>query len=173
MIDRCYNPDSRDFKDYGGRGIKVCNEWHELASFVAAMGPKSKGQSIDRLDENGNYEPGNCRWTDALGQGEHKRNNAIVTHRGVQRHVASVWREAGIKESTFYNRLNAGMTPDQATALPVRKRNATVVIDGSERTIAEWVRVAGVDPATMRNRVKAGIVGRALLAPPRTKKSSA
>ncbi len=173
MIDRCYNPDSRDFKDYGGRGIKVCNEWHELASFVAAMGPKSKGQSIDRLDENGNYEPGNCRWTDALGQGEHKRNNAIVTHRGVQRHVASVWREAGIKESTFYNRLNAGMTPDQATALPVRKRNATVVIDGSERTIAEWARVAGVDPATMRNRVKAGIVGRALLAPPRTKKSSA
>jgi len=173
MIDRCYNPDSKDFKDYGGRGIQVCDEWRDLAGFVAGMGPKEKGQSIDRLDENGDYEPGNCRWTDALGQGEHKRNNAIITRLGSQRHIASVWREAGIKESTFYNRLNAGMTPDEAASLPVRKHNATAVIEGQERTLVEWAKIAGVDSATMRNRVKAGIVGKALLAPSRSRKLSA
>lgn len=165
MIDRCYNPDSKDFKNYGGRGIQVCTEWRDLAGFVAGMGEKQKGQSIDRLDENGDYEPGNCRWTDALGQGEHKRNNAIVTRLGSQRHIASVWREAGIKESTFYNRLNAGMNPDDAASRPVRAKNVTALIDGEERTLVEWAKIAGVSSATMRNRVKAGVVGRALLRP--------
>ncbi|WP_300627302.1 hypothetical protein [Pseudomonas sp.] len=170
MIDRCYNPDSKDYKDYGGRGIRVCKEWRDIAGFVAGMGAKEKGQSIDRLDENGDYEPGNCRWTDALGQGEHKRNNAIITRQGTQKHIASVWREAGIKESTFYNRLDAGMTPDEAASKPVRKHNATLLIDDEERTVVEWAKIAGVSQSTMRNRVRAGIIGRALLRPPQSGK---
>ncbi len=74
MMDRCTNPKSKDWKNYGGRGIRVCLRWLEsVENFLADMGERPANTSIDRIDVNGNYEPGNCRWATKQEQEANKR----------------------------------------------------------------------------------------------------
>lgn len=73
MIQRCKNARNKRFKDYGGRGIKVCDRWHGFTVFLADMGEKPPGLTLDRIDNDGNYEPGNCRWATAAEQRANKR----------------------------------------------------------------------------------------------------
>lgn len=74
MLTRCTNPNHMCFANYGGRGITVCERWRTFANFYADMGPRpSVGHSIDRIDSDGNYEPGNCRWATRLEQNRNKR----------------------------------------------------------------------------------------------------
>lgn len=78
MKARCENKNRSDFKNYGGRGICVCESWSEFANFLADMGEKPGGLSIDRIDNNGNYEPGNCRWATASQQRRNQRAAAEI-----------------------------------------------------------------------------------------------
>lgn len=73
MLQRCSNPNHMNYKYYGGRGISVCAHWHKFENFLADMGERPAGLSIDRIDVNGNYEPSNCRWVDQKTQVNNRR----------------------------------------------------------------------------------------------------
>ena len=122
MIDRCENPANRSFKDYGARGIKVCDRWRTgeggltgFEAFLADMGAKTDpALTIERDDSNGPYAPGNCRWADRLTQGRNRRGLRLVEIDGETQPV-SVWAErSGVPYDTLVRRLKRGVDPKRA-----------------------------------------------------------
>ena len=114
MKTRCFNTNDEHYKDYGGRGITVCEEWMNslLAFYDWAMSNGYKeGLTIDRIDVNGNYEPSNCRWATMKEQSKNKRNTVFVTLDGITKTLLE-WSEiTGIKYQTLFSRYKAGKTP--------------------------------------------------------------
>jgi hypothetical protein len=115
MLTRCRNPRNPYFADYGGRGIVVCERWKEFGNFLADMGPRPLGASIDRIDNDGNYEPGNCRWATVREQQRNRRSNVWVEINGVRK-IAEDWAiELGINARRFRERMRrGGMSPEEA-----------------------------------------------------------
>lgn len=109
MIARCTNSKLKEFKNYGGRGISVCNNWYDFRNFIADMGLKPfKGAQIERVNNSGNYEPGNCKWATRVEQGGNKRNNIILTHLGETKTLLEWSKIVGIKANTLRDRFAAG-----------------------------------------------------------------
>ena len=80
MKQRCLAPKHEQYKNYGARGITICDRWlHSFENFLEDMGERPKGKTLGRLDSNGNYEKNNCKWQTSLEQGQHKRNNQYLT----------------------------------------------------------------------------------------------
>jgi len=77
MMARCYNSKNISYKSHGARGIKVCNRWHKIENFIEDMGERPKGLSLDRIDNNGDYAPLNCRWATAAQQVRNRRDNIL------------------------------------------------------------------------------------------------
>lgn len=106
MLARCQIKSATGYKNYGGRGISVCERWQSFEKFAADMGdPPSATHTVERIDNNGNYEPGNCRWATRLEQGANKRNNRIVEHGCLSMTVAEWSRHLGISKSTLIEAL--------------------------------------------------------------------
>lgn len=106
MIQRCTNPNVREFPRYGGAGISVCIRWlGDFPVFLTDMGERPSGTSIDRLDNSKGYEPGNCRWATMKMQQRNRRNNVRANYRGEERLLSEVADETGIPLTTLRNRL--------------------------------------------------------------------
>lgn len=117
MLDRCSNPRRREYPNYGGRGIKVCESWrNSFELFFIDMGPRpSPKHSIDRYpDNNGNYEPGNCRWATRLEQMQNARSCRIIEYKGVRLSLSAWAREAGLPLNTLRDRIVRGWDLERA-----------------------------------------------------------
>lgn len=122
MRARCSNPNHAAFHRYGGRGIKVCERWMKFEYFFADMGARpSKAHSIDRIDNDGNYEPSNCRWATQKQQCNNSPRNRILTHAGKSKTLTQWATEFGILRSTIGVRLGLGWSVSKALTTPVRK----------------------------------------------------
>lgn len=119
MLRRCESPKCKCFKDYGGRGIRVCNRWHSFEHFLADMGKRpSPKHELDRKDNNGNYEPGNVRWTTHRENGRNRRSTRLITFNGHTKCLADWARSLGITPATLQDRLKSGWSLKRALTLP-------------------------------------------------------
>jgi hypothetical protein len=109
MCERCHNPNHKNFKTYGARGIKVCEQWRGKGGpeiFVQDMGFRpSPAHSIDRIDTNADYCPENCRWTTQKQQCRNKNNNVLLTHADKTQTMAEWAEELGIAQQNLRSRL--------------------------------------------------------------------
>lgn len=119
MIARCRNPSRSWFHLYGGRGISVCERWLNFENFLADMGPRpTPDHSLDRVNNDGNYEPGNCRWATRIEQANNTRINKRVEFEGQTKSVAEWSRLYGLSRGILSSRLRAGWPTDLAVTTP-------------------------------------------------------
>lgn len=120
MIRRCEDPKAPDYYRYGALGISVCEEWHNLPTFLewASSHGWEEGLTIDRIDNNGNYCPENCRWVDISIQSNNKRTNVFLEFNGKKQTIANWARELGISPHLIYSRIKAGWTVEDALTKP-------------------------------------------------------
>lgn len=124
MIARCHNPDNKGYRRYGGRGITVCPQWRESYDvFLADVGPRpSPEHSIDRIEVNGNYEPGNVRWATMEEQSRNRTDNRYLTAFGKTQCMADWADELGLSRATLKDRLGRlGWSVEAALSRPARK----------------------------------------------------
>jgi len=121
MVRRCVDPKNDRYADYGGRGIKVCDAWRaSFGAFVADMGePPGPGYTLERIDNDSDYEPGNVRWALWAEQARNTRANTRITIDGVTRVQAEWLAHFNIPRATFVSRLKRGMSMVEALTKPV------------------------------------------------------
>lgn len=130
MKSRCYYEKSKAFKHYGGRGIKVCDEWknsfirfYEWSMKNGYDETAERGQcTIDRIDVNGNYEPNNCRWATIKQQANNTRRNHFIEYNGKTQTVSQWANELGVEPDSIFNRLQKGFTEEEALTLKFNER---------------------------------------------------
>ena len=108
IVSRCESPTNPEYKNYGGRGISVCEEWRRnFKAFYewSMQNGYREDLTIDRIDVNGNYEPNNCRWVDRVAQANNTRSNHFIEYNGERKTIAEWGRKLGISYSTLWGRL--------------------------------------------------------------------
>jgi len=120
MKERCLNKDHKNFANYGGRGIAVCERWQTFENFLADMGPAPERMSLDRKDNDAGYSPENCRWATQLTQANNRSSNHPVTAFGETKTRAEWLRDPRCRTTRFplFVRLKRGMRPEEAITKP-------------------------------------------------------
>ena len=150
---RCSNANRPEYPGYGGRGIRVCDRWlQSFDNFYADMGPRpSNEHSIDRIDVNGNYEPGNCRWATREQQARNKRSNHYITIDGVTKTMQEWANQAGISASAILLRERSGISGP--ALLAPSTRGGTITFNGVTDTYAGWSGRTGIKQSTIAMRL--------------------
>lgn len=136
MKQRCYNPNKDNYNNYGGRGIKICDEWNNREIVATSKGSYSKGYlafkkwalengyqdnlTIDRIDPNGNYEPSNCRWVSMKVQSNNKTNNHFVTYKDKTQTIKQWCDELNLNYTLVRKRIQIGWKIEKAFETPAR-----------------------------------------------------
>lgn len=124
MIQRCYNPNNPKYPRYGGRGITVCDRWmgdNGLSNFIEDMGQPPAGLSLDRIDNDGNYEPTNCKWSTSSEQSNNTHWANKVTYKGRTQTLSQWAKELGVRRQSLYGRIKDGWSIERAFETPLNK----------------------------------------------------
>lgn len=161
MYCRCYYPTTNGYQRYGGRGIKMCDEWiNEPESFYtwSINNGYKKGLTIDRIDVNGNYEPSNCRWVTKEAQDNNRRNNRKITFNEQTKTLSQWAREYNISIKTLSDRLKSGLSIEEALNKPVIKSGGKLLfeIDGETKLLSEWCKIHNINYQTAWKKIKDG-----------------
>lgn len=126
MMRRCYNPKTKYYERYGGRGISVCDEWQSFNNFSAwsdSVGGRPSGASLDRINNDGNYEPSNCRWADSKTQHRNTSANIVIEYGG-ERKTLIEWSEiTGISWAALNHRYHRGWAVERMLTEPMHEKN--------------------------------------------------
>jgi len=174
MHQRCKNPKCAGFEHYGGRGIKVCERWNYSIAFLVDMGPRpSPKHSLDRIDNDGDYTPENCRWSLIAEQLRNTRRNKRITFRGETRCLADWAQLYGLDPNTLHARLTVyGWTVEEALTTPPQKgkrpdrlreeAGTLITFGGKSLSIPEWANHLGISEPAMHFRLQRWPIERAL-----------
>lgn len=164
MKNRCYYEKNRVFSSYGGRGITVCKEWIEPKSgFVnfcswALKNGYADNLSIDRIDNDGNYEPSNCRWADRKTQDRNKKNSRFITYAGETLQLCDFADKYGVSKKIASNRFDHGWSAERIINTPYMKKKIVMVnYKGKEVTFKDLSEITGIRVNTLRERYYKGL----------------
>lgn len=155
MLQRCKNVKHPEHKNYGARGITVCDSWRLYRNFIADMGRRpSAKHSLDRVDNNGNYEPSNCRWTDSKTQNRNKRSNTVLELNGERKLMCDWAALTGLRMSLICNRLNKlGWSVVKTLTTPADKEKN----HRGDDSLSAKAKAAGMHRNMLYARLKRGI----------------
>jgi hypothetical protein len=155
ILARCQNPNNAAYKNYGGRGITVCERWQSFRNFIYDMGPRPKGLFIERIDNDLGYCPSNCKWATWHEQSRNRRNNRIIEFNGKSQCLADWAEETGINRNVIAKRLNTGWSIKRALTVPMTKR-VLITFDGESLSVLEWSKRTGLSANMIRHRLRNG-----------------
>ena len=162
IIARCYNSNNKYWHRYGGRGIKICDEWlndrEAFYKWSLEHGYK-KGLEIDRIDNDGDYTPDNCRWADRKTNVNNRYNTPMISIRGETKCLTDWCREYGRDRRIVYNRIFYwGWTPEDAvlTETVHREPSKLYTIDGETHTAYGWAKLKGISTNKVLSRIRHG-----------------
>lgn len=174
MKQRCENPNSTQYRNYGARGIRVCDEWHSFENFKKwayengydDLAPRGQC-TIDRINVYGNYEPSNCRWANAKQQSNNKTVNRFIVINGIS-HTISEWCDIyNISKKLVYSRVKlCGWSYEEAIITPLKEagwqhnenvrkkiRKRFLTCGGETKSLSEWSRHTGISESTLSVRI--------------------
>lgn len=180
LIARCFNTNNPAYQRYGARGIAVCDKWKEsFSAFFADMGPRpSPRHSIDRIDNDGHYEPGNCRWATKRQQSRNTSRNQLLTYNGKTMCITDWAIELGLSPNAIRGRLATGWTIDEALTTPRQetcpyRTRKVIEFNGISLCMADWDRKCDLPHGTVHRRLAKGWpVERALTTPSPSRRKS-
>ncbi len=174
MVHRCYSIGRQNYKYYGGRGIKICDRWKDsFENFYEDMGERPDGKTLDRIDNDGDYTPENCRWATRKEQQRNTRKNVMLTYNGRTQCIAAWAEEYGLHPSILHGRLyKCGWSVERALVRPVGVnggRPTLITFRGKTRSIKDWSMEVDINASTIRQRLhRKWTVEKALTTPART-----
>lgn len=154
MLKRCFNKNDKSYKDYGERGISVCDEWrNSFAQFLADMGKRPTiAYSIDRINNDDGYNPSNCRWATKKTQANNTRNNHFITYKNETLTIAQAADKYNVQRSTLLNRINM-LNWSVADAIEKPHFAGLYPFNGKMLRLPEVSKLTGIKYATLYNRL--------------------
>lgn len=154
---RCFNPNSQHYHRYGGRGITMCDRWADsYADFLADVGEQPEGMTLDRIDNDGNYEPNNVRWSTRREQANNRATNVVLTYNGLTMNLKQWAAHLDWKYGLLASRWKKGLRGDELFAPPQYERGKLYTYKGKELTMPELAKATGIPYATLVWRYKNG-----------------
>lgn len=155
MMRRCIDPLDPAWKHYGARGIGVCGRWYDVRNFLADMGRRPRGLTLDRIDNNGHYEPGNCRWANSITQARNTRRARLYVVGGIEMNQCVAAAQLGVSDATLYRRAQAGLPVDKKRFQKLSDEQAAAILAEPQATAKALARRYGVSHQ-MIYRIRSG-----------------